>query len=460
MAETVTPSVRGRQRFAAEAALLAGAATTAAITGFVFGLIGLTVGSAVGGSAPVLIVGIVAAGVVLDATRLVTGRPRPVTLGRQVPREWGRLLPLPVTSFLYGGRLGVGPLTILSTWMWWVALIGAALAGVWIAVAVSVWFAVGRVVINGIVGRRLARRPRSNLAAVRLFERRGWSGLTGLAAVLTVTAALVAGCGVLEPAARPVLGDSPPSHRGASGVISSEHVPEHMVELASPPPTSPAQLEDFVRTSPALTPISPSTATSTATSTVTPPSTGAYDGTPGGDEDPSVVQPVDAGGASSLADLAPSALSGMVVIDDPSVDRFLTIDEAAAIQPDPTEEIALLETRGYRGGWIRAFRSPAADVAVAAVYEFADSTEAEFYLEDGLITIGGYGGQFFDVAELPDIRGFQQDVTDDGETVRTLGGAFHRDNRWFLLYVVGSPETVTPDVLIPALRSWRNDLGL
>ena len=37
---------------------------------------------------------------------------------------------------------------------------------------------------------------------------------------------------------------------------------------------------------------------------------------------------------------------------------------AADIQPDPTEEIALLETRGYRGGWIRAFRNDGNDVAV------------------------------------------------------------------------------------------------
>ena len=449
MAETVTPSVRGRQRLAAEAALLAGAATTAAIAGFVFGLIGLAVGSVSGGGHPKLIVGIVAAAVVLDAVRLLTGRPRPLTLGRQVPREWGRLLPLPITASLYGGRLGVGPLTILSTWMWWAALMGAALVGVWTAVAVSAWFAVGRVVINGIVGRRLARRARSNLAAVRLFERRGWSGLTGLAAVLTVTAALITGCGLLDEPARPVLGGPQPL-QGANGVISSEHVPEPMAEQASPPPTSPAQLEDFVRTSGAVTPNSTSTATS--------PPTG--DDASTGDETPSTPERGDAGEPRALADLAPSTLSGMVVIDDPAVDRFLTIDEAAAIQPDPTEEIALLETRGYRGGWIRAFRSPASDVAVAAVYEFADAAEAEFYLEDGLITIGGYGGRFFDVAELPDIRGFQQDVTDGGETVRTLGGAFHRDNRWFLLYVVGSPETVTPDVLIPALRSWRHDLGL
>ncbi len=461
MAETVTPSVRGRQRWNAEAALLAGAAATAAIAGFAFGLIGEVLVATVGGlgdlvddsssssgADPMVIVWIAVAGLGLDASRLLTGRPRPLTLGRQVPREWGRLLPLPVTAFLYGGRLGVGPLTILSTWMWWAALIAAALVGVWVAVAVSVSFAVSRVVINGLVGRRLARRPESNLAAVRSFQQRGWSGLTGLAAVLIVATAFLAGCGVAgDPAARPVLlGPSDDNAATATAMTPEALAAEAVASVGdTPPPTSPAQLEDFVRTSTLHSDIPPSTSAAGAQPAI----------------EPAVVAvTADPAERIALAELAPTSLSGMVVIDDSDVDRYLTIDEAAAIQPDPTEEIALLETRGYRGGWIRAFRSPASDVAVAAVYEFADAAEAEFYLEDGLITIGGYGGQFFDVAELPDIRGFQQDVVDDGETVRTLGGAFHRDNRWFLLYVVGSPETVTPDVLIPALRSWRNDLGL
>lgn len=443
MAETVTPSVRGRQRMAAEAALLAGAAASAALTGFVFGLIGLVAvaGTTSAQRGPMVTIGIVAVGLALDTCRLLTGRPLPLTLGRQVPRQWGRLLPLPVTALLYGGRLGVGPLTILSTWMWWAALIAAALVDVWMAVAVSVWFAVWRVVINGLVGRGLARRPRSSLAAVRSLQQRSWTGLTGLAVVLTAATVVMAGCGVVGEPARPVLVGQP-DHGAAENMISSEDAVSEATEpdTRTRPPTSPAQLEDFVRSS---TPLSDTTHSTLPVSR--PPDSPALS---------DVDQP------AVLADLAPTSLAGMVAIDDPGVDRFLTIDEAAAIQPDPTEEIALLETRGYRGGWIRAFRSPTSDVAVAAVYEFADAAEAEFYLEDGLITIGGYGGQFFDVAELPDIRGFQQDAADGGETVRTLGGAFNRGNRWFLLYVVGSPDTVTPDVLIPALRSWRHDLGL
>ncbi len=444
MAETVTPSVRGRQRTQVELALLGGAVGTAAPAGFIIGLSGAAVTAVlapqVQPSLPARptgwIVAVIAAGVVLDVCHLVTGSFRPPTLGRQVPREWGRILSPPVTAMLYGGRLGVGPLTILSTWMWWTALIGAALIGVWTTVAVSVWFAVCRIVVNGVVSRRLARRPESNLAAARALRGRGWSSLTGLAAAMTLAAALLAGCGLPgEPAARPALLEDPDA--GSNGETATARIIRP--ESTTPPPTSPAQLEDFVRTS------------STLDATATPPSPAPS---------PSTTAAPEADEPTGLAALAPEDLAGMVVIDNPSVDRFLSIDDAADIQPDPTEEIALLETRGYRGGWIRAFRSPASDVAVASVYEFADAAEAEFYLEDGLITIGGYGGQFFDIAELPDIRGFQQDVIDDGETVRTLGGAFHRDNRWFLLYVVGSPQTVTPDVLIPALRSWRGELGL
>ena len=427
MAETVTPSVRGRQRLAVEIALLCGAVGTAALVGFAFGVIAAIVSPV---TDPLATVAIVGAGIALDATCLLVGWPKPLTLGRQVPREWGRLLSPSVTAFLYGGRLGVGPLTILSTWMWWAMLIAAALGGVWVSVAVSVWFAAGRVVINGIVGRRLSRHRSANLAAVQSFRRAGWSGLTGIAAVLTIATAFLAGCGS-------------PHQDATRTTIRSESVP---VAAATPPPTSPAQLEDFVRTSPTL--VADTSSTTVAEAQPANPPVDDGDADVGGD-----VTPL------ALADLAPSSLVGMTVIDDPGVDRFLTIDEAAAIQPDPTEEIALLETRGYQGGWIRAFRSPTSDIAVTAVYEFADATEAEFYLEDGLITIGGYGGQFFDIAELPGIRGFQQDVVDDGETVRTLGGAFHRDNRWFLLYVVGSAQTVTPEMLVGALQSWLADLG-
>ncbi len=431
MAETVAPSVRGRQRVLVELALLVGAVGSAVPVGFIIGVAGSGLPDRLAGH----VVAVVALGVALDACHLVTGRFHPPAIGRQVPREWGRLLPPPVTGLLYGARLGVGPLTILSTWLWWSALLAAALIGVWPAVAVSVWFATWRIVINSVIGWGLRRRSRSNLAAVGSLRRRSWTGLTVLAGAMTVAAALSA-CGPADDAA---VGVAEKPTRGISGRSSGQFAAPSTPAVPPrsnptvPPPTAPARLEDFVPT--------PSTSTSSSATTAAP--------------NPASDAPAKQEGPGGLAALAPVALEGMTVIDDPSVDRFLTIDEAAAIQPDPTEELALLETRGYRGGWIRAFRSDDSTVAVASVYEFADPVEAEFYLEDGLITIGGYGGRFFDIADLPGVRGFQQDVMDEGEQTRTLGAAFHRHNRWYLLYMVGSPQAVTADVLLPALRSWH-----
>src|SRR5688500_3889958 len=60
---------------------------------------------------------VVAVALVLD----VLGLPRPLSVGRQVPRSWARVLPLRTAAVLYGARLGAGPATILNTWLWWAA---------------------------------------------------------------------------------------------------------------------------------------------------------------------------------------------------------------------------------------------------------------------------------------------------------------------------------------------------
>ncbi len=432
MAETVLPSVRGRKRIQIHLALTGGAMASAGLAGFAIGLVVQGVLAVTGApDAASWWLAVVAAGVVLDGIRLIVGRPAPLTLGRQVPQEWGRLLPLPLTAVLYGARLGVGPLTILSTWMWWSMLVAASLIGVWTAVAVSMWFALSRMLLNG--GVAFFDSAAWNRSLIR-FRRVGWGGLTTAAGALVAVVALTS-CSVVE-GERPTL---------LAYEISSESVTEPTIgsSVFDPDPrltpwtTQPAQLEDVVRTQPDelafATDDEPGSAGSESTTTTAePPTATEY----------------------ALARLLPSQIDGMTVVDDPTIDRFLNIDEAAAIQPDPTEEIALLETRGYRGGWIRAFRSEESDVAVAAVYEFRNPAEAEFYLEDGLITIGGYGGEFFDIPQLPGVRGFQQELEDDGETVRTLGGAFFHEHRWHLLYLVGAPATVTPEALIPALQTY------
>jgi hypothetical protein len=146
-------------------------------------------------------------------------------------------------------------------------------------------------------------------------------------------------------------------------------------------------------------------------------------------------------------------IPGFSPVAAPGADRFLDLGAAADLQPDPRAETALLQTRGYRGGWTRAFRNPANDIVVASVYQFDDPAEAEFYLEDGLITIGGYGGHFFDLPALPGVRGFHQAIDDGHEPLAALGAAFQAGNRWYLVYVVGSPATVTSRTLLDAVSS-------
>ncbi|MEL6984691.1 MAG: hypothetical protein AAFO29_19850, partial [Actinomycetota bacterium] len=64
-------------------------------------------------------------------------------------------------------------------------------------------------------------------------------------------------------------------------------------------------------------------------------------------------------------------------------------------------------------------------------------------------------GTFFDIPGLPGVRGFAQEISSsDGEATEeliSLGASFNRGDRWYLLYFLGSPERVTPEVLVPAI---------
>ena len=110
------PSVRGRER-GVVVALLAGTAGCGAAWSALVG--------------PALNVWAVAAlvlgCVVLDSVRVVA----PFSVMRQVPQLWGRIFSAPVVAVLYGARLGVGPLTILRTWLWWGAFVAGSSAGPW-----------------------------------------------------------------------------------------------------------------------------------------------------------------------------------------------------------------------------------------------------------------------------------------------------------------------------------------
>lgn len=107
------------------AVLLAAAGGSGALAGFAAGVAGAALGDAPGWVPPALVLTAVAA----DAAYLTADRPRPWSVGRQVPREWSALFAPPTVALLYGARLGVGPLTILVTWLWWAALAVGALAG-------------------------------------------------------------------------------------------------------------------------------------------------------------------------------------------------------------------------------------------------------------------------------------------------------------------------------------------
>lgn len=426
----------------------------ALITAAVTGVARFPIGEPGGGT----IAALVGVGAGLDAARLVLGRPGPPTLGRQVPSEWARIFPATVTAGLYGARLGVGPLTILSTWTWWSFTLAAALLGPVAAVLTGATF--GLVKLSLVAATSQAAEESGDHSTLfgnlRAGQRPSWAAITLLSLALAVVAS---GCGssdeaTLEPA---------DSANSATERSSSSTGETEQTTTTNPTPASmtdgsetetedgsttdliePAELEDVVRTDLST---ESNTVTGTETGTEidveTPPGAGVV--TPVADQRP------------NLADDLLAAIDGYQPIDGPDADRSLDLRAAADIQPDPTEEISLLETRGFRGGWTRAFRNEHNDVAVASVYEFRDQAEAEFYLEDGLITIGGYGGTFFDIPDLPGVRGFAQEInSSDGEATEdlvSLGASFNRGDQWYLLYFLGSPERVTPEVLVPAIAA-------
>ena len=87
---------------------------------------------------------------------------------------------------------------------------------------------------------------------------------------------------------------------------------------------------------------------------------------------------------------------------------------------------------------------------MATVYDFASALEADFYLEDGSITIYGSGGVFYEVESIPAARGFRQDSEDEIGPLVTYGITFTAGNQWYLIYLLGDPATATPDILLAA----------
>lgn len=465
------PSVRGRQRWKVITALFGSGVLSGAVIGALFGVLLIPLstvaeplfapGRDVGGWpwSTVIVVAMVVVGVGLDVVALVTGRVAPPAIGRQVPREWIDYFSPVTVAVLFGTRLGIGPATILSTWTWWSVTLAAGLLGLGAATAVGAAFGLARGVVTVAGSYAIERRDAGSfMPRLRAGRRPSWAALnlTVLVAALLV---LSAGCGD-----RPNPVAAPPTSPDSANPDSSQAAEQPSI-------TSPVRLEDVVRSGATRSTITRPGSSSSVLSEPQPSGDGppvepapvdgaSVDGVPldGASLDTASVDTPAADHASgqvSLADDLPRSLEGFDTLTGREADRFLSLQDAAALQPDPTEEVALLETRGYRGGWTRAFRNDVNDVAVASVYEFADAPQAEFYLEDGLITIGGYGGSFFDIEGLPGVRGFAQSFDDGDEELLSLGAVFQAGSRWYLLYVVGTPDTVTPDVLVPAVAAQR-----
>lgn len=441
------PSVRGRERTAVAAVLIGSGTASGALVGLVVALLLAAALSPVDLLASADRAGLaliaVAIGAVLDGARLVTGRPSPPTAGRQVPREWAWIFPPTVTAGLFGARLGVGPLTILSTWTWWSFTIAAGLLGPAAGALAGATFGLVRLIVTAWVS--IGVHPTGHPAVfgcLRAGQRRGWATITVLTSLLALVTAGCASSDGLASQAVPTTAQS--QARAATGDETAPPATDALI--------APAELEDVVRTS------TPTEAPTDRSGERRIPATAA-------DPPPGAALSVEPVTAEELAATLVGAIPGYEPIDDPAADRALDLSAAAGLQPDPTEEIALLETRGFGAGWTRAFRSATNDVAVVSVYRFRDAAEAEFYLEDGLITIGGYGGTFFDIPDLPGVRGFAQTVgtpggdAGEGEELVSLGASFNQGNRWYLLYLLGSPESVTPEVLVPAVAAQHRMAG-
>ena len=115
--------------------------------------------------------------------------PAPLSVRRQVPREWSRLFSPRTVAALYGARLGVGPLTILVTWLWWAAVAGAASLGPWPATLAGATFGLARAGVGLAVAPRVPADAAPRVASIRRGEPLAFALVTG---------AIVLGCAVLS----------------------------------------------------------------------------------------------------------------------------------------------------------------------------------------------------------------------------------------------------------------------
>ncbi len=109
-------------------------------------------------------------GVALDLVHVRRGSPRPWSVQRQVPRLWARVFPLPGATVLYGLRLGIGPLTHLRSWLWWVGVMLGATTGAWSSAALGTAFGAWRILVQLVVVWRADEAMAQRMAAVQRAE--------------------------------------------------------------------------------------------------------------------------------------------------------------------------------------------------------------------------------------------------------------------------------------------------
>lgn len=164
----MTPSVGGARKARVAVLLVVAGVGSATLLGYVLALPWLALG--LPAASPVVLAVVVVLAVAADVLAARTGQPRPTAVSSQVPREWQSLFAPETVAVLFGARLGIGPLTLLPTWLWW-AVVGLGLTlGPGASALAGVAFALTRSVVMLVlseVGRRaMARR----MATVRRAE--------------------------------------------------------------------------------------------------------------------------------------------------------------------------------------------------------------------------------------------------------------------------------------------------
>lgn len=187
VAETVRPSVRGAEGLQVTVLLGGSSVATGALAGFLGGLVWMLTGAAPLGTGGVAIVVAAAAGGDLLARQWRAAKP--LAANRQVPQAWGRIFGPRLAATLYGARLGVGPLTILTSWAWWAAFVVGASLGPWPSAAIGAVFALTRTILTLVAGRGARTGDamhRRMMRVVSVESAASWTGVAVLAAIAVV----------------------------------------------------------------------------------------------------------------------------------------------------------------------------------------------------------------------------------------------------------------------------------